>query len=99
MLSVLLTIWVLLMLYSSVIEYRYYQAVRIYEPNIWQQLGSPSYLKIPFAFISPKGSILLKEISNETVLELAKKHRISGGLFLAYVIVVLVTSIVYFKIA
>jgi len=79
------------------IEYQYYQAVKIYEPIIWQQLGSPKYLNIPFAFISPKGSRLLKEISHETVLELAKKHRVTGGLFLAYVVLVLVISIVYFK--
>lgn len=97
MFSILVTIWVILMLYASIIEYKYYQAVKLHEPDVWQQLGSPKYLNVPLVFVSPKGSKLIKTISNEVVRELAKKHRQTGVLFVAYVISVLIISIVYFK--
>ncbi|WMN61764.1 hypothetical protein NI389_18310 (plasmid) [Pseudoalteromonas xiamenensis] len=96
---VLVSIWVLLMFRSGVAEYKYYQAVKTLEPKVWEQLGSPKYFKIPIVFVSPKGSKLLRGISNEIVCEFANKHRQAGILFLAYVAFVLVASIVYFKIA
>ena len=98
-LIVLVSLWALLMLRSGVVEYKYYQSVKTLEPDIWEKLGSPKFLKIPFVFVSPKGSKLLREISNKTVSELAIKHRQAGIQFLAYVVLVLVVSIVYFKIA
>ena len=50
-------------------------------------------------FVSAKGSKLLRGISNSSVCERASKHRQAGKQFLVYVMLVLVTSIVYFKIA
>ena len=96
---VLVSIWALLMLRSGIVEYKYYQSVKTFEPDIWQKLGSPKFIKIPFVFVSPKGAKLLREVSNKTVCELAIKHRQAGIQFLAYVVLVLVISIVYFKIA
>jgi hypothetical protein len=96
---VLVSIWALLMLRSGIVEYKYYQSVKTFEPDIWLKLGSPRFIKIPFVFVSPKGAKLLQEVSNKTVCELAIKHRQVGIQFLAYVVLVLVVSIVYFKIA
>ena len=98
-LIVLVSIWAFLMFRSGVAEYKYYQSVKTLEPKIWEKLGSPKYLKIPIVFVSSKGSKLLHGISNETVCEFATKHRQAGIHFLAYVVLVLVASIVYFKIA
>ena len=61
--------------------------------------GSPRHLKIPMVFVSPKGSKLLKGITNQTVREYAKKHRLAGLQFLSYVVLVLIASTVYFKVA
>jgi hypothetical protein len=96
---VLVSIWALLMFRTGVAEYKYYQSVKKLEPKIWEQLGSPKYFKIPIVFVSAKGSKLLRGICNETVCEFANKHRQAGIQFLAYVVLVLVASIVYFKIA
>lgn len=96
---VVVSIWALLMLRSAIVEYKYYQSVRIFEPALWQKLGSPTFIKIPFVFISSKGSKLLKQASNKTVCKLALKHRQAGVQFLTYVVLVLVVSIVYFKTA
>lgn len=99
MLTILVTLWALLMLRSGIAEYRYYQAVKTFEPEVWEKLGSPERLKIPFVFISAKGSKILRGISNQAVCEFSTKHRQAGIQFLSYVILVLVGSIVYFKIA
>jgi hypothetical protein len=96
---VLVFTWALLMLRSGIVEYKYYQSVKAFEPDIWQKLGSPKFIKIPFVFVSPKGLTLLREVSNKTVCELAIKHRQFGIQFLIYIMLVLVVSIVYFNIA
>ncbi|MGB2739555.1 MAG: hypothetical protein WBC60_03245 [Cognaticolwellia sp.] len=95
----LIIVWLLLMLRTIVIEYKYYQSVMTLEPEIWRKLGSPKFLNIPVIFISAKGKNLLKTISNETVCELAKKHHQAGMQFLLYVILVLMMSIIYFKVS
>jgi hypothetical protein len=96
---ILLLIWLALGLRSGLAEYRYYQSVRTLEPQIWEKLGSPKYLKIPMVFVSPKGAKLLQSISNETVRRLALQHRKAGVQFLTYVVLVLLLAIVYFKTA
>ncbi|WDD96562.1 hypothetical protein [Thalassomonas actiniarum] len=96
---VLVSIWALLMFRSAAAEYKYYQSVKTLEPEIWEKLGSPKFLMIPLVFISPKGSKLLQSISNNAICELARRHRQAGIQFLSYVMLVLVISIVYFKIA
>jgi len=97
MLIFLISIWALLMLRSGIAEYNYYQSVKNLEPEVWQKLGSPKYLKIPLVFVSPSGLKLLKNISNNTVYVNAKKHRQAGIHFLLYVILVLSGCIIYFK--
>jgi len=87
------------MLRSGVAEYRYYQSVRTLEPEIWEKLGSPEFLKIPLVFVSPKGSKLLRSVTDKTVCKLARQHRHAGIQFVSYVVLVLATSIVFFKIA
>ncbi|MBT4891315.1 MAG: hypothetical protein HON60_00020 [Gammaproteobacteria bacterium] len=96
---ILLLIWLALGLRSGFAEYRYYLSVRSLEPQIWEKLGSPKYLKIPMVFVSPKGAKLLQTISNETVRRHALQHRQAGAQFLAYVVVVLLLAIAYFKTA
>ena len=95
----LVSIWCLLMLRSGIAEYRYYQSVKTLEPAVWAQLGSPRYLKIPMVFVSPKGTTLLRGITNRTVRDYARKHRQAGIQFLSYVVLLLIASIVYFKVA
>ncbi len=90
-------IWALLMWRSVVCEYRYYAAVKLLEPDVWHQLGSPSWIKAPMVFVSPRGAQLLDGISHETVRGLAGQHRKSGRAFLAYTIAVLAGSIAYFR--
>jgi len=99
MMIILISIWALLMLRSAFAEYNYYQSVKNLEPEVWQKLGSPKYLKIPMIFVSSNGLKLLKNITNKTVCEHAKKHRRAGIQFLIYVVLVLVGSIIFFKIA
>lgn len=93
------SIWLFLMLRAIVAEYQYYQSVKVLESGIWEQLGSPRWLKIPMVFISPKNAVLLSGISNQAVRARAKKHRQAGIVFIAYVTVILLGSIVYFKLA
>ena len=95
----LILIWAWLMLRSGIAEYNYYQSVKLHEPLVWQQLGSPKYFKIPMLFISPKGVKLLRGITNKAVIECAQKHRVAGIQFFAYIAVVLTVSIIYFKTA
>lgn len=97
MIYLLVVIWMILMLRSAFAEYNYYQSVKTLEPDVWQQLGSPRYLKIPMVFVSSTGLKLLKSIRNTTVHENAKKHRQAGIHFLSYIIFVLSGSIIYFK--
>lgn len=95
----ILAVWAFLALRSVRADYRYYKAVQTLEPAIWAQLGSPRFLRIPVAFVSSKGVILLKSITNEHILALARKHRQAGIQFVAYLVIVLVGSTVYFSFA
>lgn len=95
----LVLIWALLMLRSGIAEYRYYQAVKTLEPGVWLALGAPKFLKIPWVFVSPRGSKLLQGITNESVCKLAHHHRQAGIQFLSYVSFVLIAAVIYFKIA
>ena len=56
----ILALWAFLALRSVRADYRYYKAVQTLEPAIWAQLGSPRFLRIPVAFVSSKGVVLLK---------------------------------------
>ncbi|WP_295508627.1 hypothetical protein [uncultured Pseudoalteromonas sp.] len=96
---ILVSVWALLMLYAASAEYKYYQSVKTLEPELWQQLGAPRFLKVPMVFVSKKGLTLLNSTENETVRANAKKHRQAGILFLSYVGLVLVSAIVFFKLA
>lgn len=95
----ILAVWAFLALRSVRADYRYYKAVQTLEPAIWAQLGSPRFLRIPVAFVSSKGVILLKSITNEHVLALARKHRQAGIQFIAYLVIVLVGATAYFTLA
>jgi hypothetical protein len=94
-LPLLLLIWLVLMLRSGLAEYQYYQSVKTLEPQIWEQLGSPKWLKIPMAFISPKNEILLKAIANETIQLRALNHRRAGRQFLIFIVLALILAISY----
>ena len=96
---ILVLIWAFLMLRSGVAEYQYYQSVRTLEPEIWEKLGSPKFLKIPLVFVSPKGSKLLRSVTDKTVRKFARQHLKVGIQFVLYVVLVLAVSIVFFKIA
>lgn len=96
---VIVSVWALLLLRSGFAEYKYYQAVKTLEPEIWQQLGAPKHFKIPMVFVSAKGSKLLKNITNTSVQKYANLHRQAGIQFLSYVVLVLIIAIVYFKTA
>ena len=92
-------VWLVLLIRSVMSEYKYYRAVKTLEPGIWNQLGSPVFLRAPMLFVSPRGVGLLKTVTNPAVLELASNHRRDGILFIAYIAVVLVGSIVFFNLA
>ena len=98
-LPLLLLIWFVLMLRSGLAEYQYYQSVKTLEPQIWEQLGSPKWLKIPMAFISPKNEILLKGIANETIQLRALNHRRAGRQFLIFIVLSLILAISYLNLA
>ena len=98
-LPLLLLIWFVLMLRSGLAEYQYYQSVKTLEPQIWEQLGSPKWLKIPMAFISPKNEILLKGIANETIQLRALNHRQAGRQFLIFIVLALILAIGYLNLA
>ena len=98
-LPLLLLIWFVLMLRSGLAEYQYYQSVKTLEPQIWEQLGSPKWLKILMAFISPKNEILLKGIANETIQLRALNHRRAGRQFLIFIVLALILAISYLNLA
>ena len=98
-LPLLLLIWLVLMLLSGLAEYQYYQSVKTLEPQIWEQLGSPKWLKIPMVFISPKNEILLKGIANETIQLRALNHRRAGRQFLIFIVLALILAISYLNLA
>ena len=98
-LPLLLLIWLVLMLRSGLAEYQYYQSVKTLEPQIWEQLGSPKWLKIPMAFISPKNEILLKAIAKETIQLRALNHRRAGRQFLVFIVLALILAIGYLNLA
>ena len=95
--SILIFIWVFLMVRSVLTEYQYYQSVKTLEPNIWAELGYPTFIRVPIVFVSPRGSQLLKKVANPEVQMLARKHRTTGIQFVSYVGVVLLSSILYFN--
>jgi hypothetical protein len=97
--TLMLAVWAFLALRSVMADYRYYRAVQTLEPAIWAQLGSPKFLRIPMAFVSSKGVILLKSITNEHILALATKHRQAGIQFISYLVIVLVGATAYFRFA
>jgi hypothetical protein len=94
-LPLLLLIWLVLMLRSGLAEYQYYQSVKTLEPQIWEQLGSPKWLKIPMVFISPKNEILLKGIANVAIQLRAQHHRRTGRQFLVFIVLALILAIGY----
>ena len=98
-LPLLLLIWFVLMLRSGLAEYQYYQSVKTLEPQIWEQLGSPKWLKIPMAFISPKNENLLKGIANETIQRRALNHRRAGRAFLVLNVLALILAIGFLNLA
>jgi len=95
----LVSVWALLMLRSVMAEYAYYQSVKTREPQIWQQLGAPRFLKVPMVFVSSKGTQLLQQVTDAIVRENALKHHRAGKQFLFYIVAVLVLGIVYLKLA
>lgn len=97
--AVIVGVWAFLALRSVMAEYNYYKAVQTQEPAMWAQLGSPKFLRIPMAFVSSKGVILLKSITNEHILELAREHRQAGIQFVSYLVIVLVGATAYFSFA
>ena len=97
--TILFSVWLFLLLRSAFAEYKYYQSVKTLEPHIWQQLGAPKYLNVPIVFVSSKGVKLLRGATNKEVCEHAKNHRKTGIQFLVYIVLVLVVSTVYFKLA
>ena len=96
---ILIFIWALLMVRSAMAEYKYYQSVKSFEPEIWESLGSPTFFKMPFVFVSSNGAKQLRKVQSPAVVKLAKSHRAAGIQFLAYVVLVLVVGIAYFKMA
>ena len=99
LIALLLFTWLTLMLRSGLAEYQYYQSVKTLEPEVWEQLGSPKWLKIPMVFISPKNEILLNGIANESVQQLAQRHRRAGRQFLVFIVLVLMLAIGYLNLA
>lgn len=97
--ALMLLIWFALMLRSGLAEYQYYQSVKILEPQIWQQLGSPKWLIIPIVFVSPKNEKLLMGIANETIQRRAQQHRRAGREFLVFVLLALILAIGYLNLA
>ncbi|MDG2392842.1 MAG: hypothetical protein P8M49_04980 [Thalassotalea sp.] len=95
----LVSILLLLMVRSSLAEYKYYQAVKSHEPDVWAKLDSPKFLKNFIVFVSPEGAKLLKGITNQVVCKLGNNFRQARMHFLSYVILVLVISVIYFKVA
>ena len=95
--TLLLFIWLTLMLRSGFAEYQYYQSVKTLEPKVWEQLGSPRWLKVPMVFVSPKNESLLKAISNETIQQFSRQHRRAGLQFLSFIVVSLVLVTLFFK--
>ena len=87
------------MLRSGLAEYQYYQSVKTLETQIREQFGSPKWLKIPMAFISPKNEILLKAIAKETIQLRALNHRRAGRQFLVFIVLALILAIGYLNLA
>ena len=97
---VLAGVWLGLMLRACHAEYRYYATVAAHAPDVWQRLGAPRLRWAPFLFwVSPSGKQLLSSIDNPEVRQSAAAYRSSGQQFLAYVVVVLVCAILYFRLA
>ena len=95
---VLLIGWMTLMLRSCVAEYRYYRAVAIHEPEVWVKLGAPNHWLAPFLFlVTPGRKRLLDSVDNSLVLALKRRYTLAGRIFLAYVVVLLLSSIAFFK--
>lgn len=92
-------VWLILMVRAAVAEFRYYRSVRLLEPTVWAQLGEPVFPRTGMVFVSKRGREALSGITDDRVEELAALHRQSNLQFIAYVVVVLVASITYFKLA
>ena len=95
----LVSIWAVLMIYSALTEMKYYQAVKTFEPKVWESLGTPSFFKTPLIFLNSKNKQILAGITNETIQCLSAKNRHARFLFLSYVVLVLAGCIIYFKLA
>ena len=97
--TIVILLWVLFMARAVIAEYKYYQVVKMFEPEIWQALGQPKFLMIPIMFVSGDGLNHLKGATDKRVCRLAIKHRQAGKLFIFYVVFVLLASVVFFKFA
>lgn len=89
----------LLMIRSIYTELRYYQAIREFEPSIWQTVGAPSMFKAPWILLLTKNNKCLQGISNALVQRYQKAYRMAGIQFISSLILLLLISIVYFNIA
>ena len=96
---IFLCVLALMMLRSGVTEYKYYQSVKTHEPEVWEKLGSPGLVKLPWVFLNFENSPLFKRVTSQVVLDLAAKNRRAGIHFLASLVIFLVASIVFFKMA
>jgi hypothetical protein len=99
MFIVLVIIWAILMGIMLVAEYKYYKSVKVFEPRIWQQLGSPSRYKVPFVFISRMGNEHLSNATHPKVCLRKKQYMFCSYLFLGYLITILIVSTLYFKLS
>ncbi len=97
--SIAVTVVLVMMLRSAFIEYQYYQSVKACEPSIWQDMGSPSLLTSMWVFIGFERSALFSKVTSEIVRALAVENRRAGIQFIKVLVVVLVASIVFFKLS
>ncbi|MDX1281679.1 hypothetical protein [Shewanella colwelliana] len=99
MLTVLALCLAALVIRTSVIELRYYQAIKHHEPRIWFALGAPAWFKAPFILFNVENHPLFSQITHPQVLAYSKLHRRAGLQFIVALASTLVVLIFYFKLA
>ncbi|GIU28847.1 hypothetical protein TUM4644_26800 [Shewanella colwelliana] len=99
MLTVLVLCLAALVIRTSVIELRYYQAIKHHEPRIWFALGAPAWFKAPFILFNVENHPLFSQITHPQVLAYSKQHRRAGLQFIVALASTLVVLILYFKLA
>ncbi len=90
---------VVLLVRSGVIEYRFFQAIKLYEPLMWEEIARPNILAQCWALANFEKPVRIESISNPVVINLFYENRKAQIQFVGAFAIFLAVLIVTFRVA